>query len=133
MTEYVNVIIDNGKENLLKTGFSGLTATKISYGAVGKGLGVPTSASTGLSSECGSGDGSYARVELTNTMPTVKQVKSEFTLPTTNITNDTTLTEFGLVDDAIAGDSVFFCICQIPPTTKNDDISLKFTVITTFE
>lgn len=135
MTIYVQQVLKTGKNNLLATGFTGITANEFGYMAFGKSTITPTeSGTTALGQECSSSDGSYTRVSLVNTADTDnRRVTSEAILPTTNVTNSTTITEVGICDTSTLSSGIFFCVCQIPPITKNSDKSVTITITTTFD
>jgi hypothetical protein len=114
MTE-TQIIIDDGKNNLLNTGFTGTgssLANSFSLMAAGKSTNSYDSDSHGLGAECTSADGNYFDIEGI--------------FDTTNITNTTTITEIGIVDNQDPG--TFYCLCQLPPMTKNSSNQLRIVV-----
>jgi hypothetical protein len=126
-----NVITDDGKNNLLNVGF-GLGGSPFLYMAVGVGTEAPTNASTALNSECTITNGDYSRVTLINTADTDEfMIVSEGTFLTTNITNNTTIREIGIVDTDTLEEGVFWCICQVADTVKDSTKQVKFTIYST--
>lgn len=128
---YVQQVLQDGKNNLLATGFYGPTANEFRYMAFGTSTNAPTESGTHtLGQECTNSD--YLRVELTNTVDTAnRRITCQGTLPTTNITASTALTEVGICD-ASSGNAVFYCVCQIPQITKDSSKSVTITVTSTF-
>lgn len=125
----VSVITNDGKNNLLNVGF-GLGGNPFLYMAVGVGTEAPSEESTALNSEVS--DLSYTRVELVNTPDTdLIMMSSEGTFLTTNITTSTTIKEIGIVDTDVIGTGIFWCICQVEDTEKDDEKQVKFTVFST--
>ena len=123
----VSLITNDGKNNLLSRGFAD-SADPFGYMALGTGTVSPTVSSTALNSECNNAD--YDRVALTNTAETsVKRMKSEATFDETNITSATTIKEIGITTATTGG--TFWCICQIPDTTKDSSKTITFTVLST--
>lgn len=135
MTTYVQQVLKTGKNNLLATGFTGITGNEFGYMAFGKSTNTPTEAgTTALGQECSSSDGSYARVPLTNTADTDnRRITSAGTLSTSNITKSTTITEVGICDTSTLSSGVFYCVCQVPPITKDSTKSVTITITSTFD
>jgi hypothetical protein len=129
MTE-TQIIIDDGKNNLLNTGFTGTgssLANSFSLMAAGKSTNSYDSDSHGLGAECTSADGNYFRAPISITpYPTLNRIDIEGIFDTTNITNTTTITEIGIVDNQDPG--TFYCLCQLPPMTKNSSNQLRIVV-----
>jgi hypothetical protein len=130
---YVKVVTNDGKNNLLYTGFSGgIGAQPFSYGAAGKSTTDPTETSISLGDECSSQDGNYSRVPLTNIVETdLNRIRMEIFFDTTNITIPTEINEIGIVDRSTLLEGVFFCICRIPTMTKSADNQLRIVITAT--
>lgn len=130
---YTQVITKDGKNALLAIAFQ--LGDRFTFGAFGKSSVAPTEAdSHGLGQECSAAtELGYARVALSNIVanPDSRSITVEATLPKTNITVATDITEFGIV--TLATNGVFFCICQIPKITKTGDISITVSVTTSIK
>lgn len=133
MVAYVQVITNDGKNNLLYTSFAGgIGAEPFGYGAAGKSTTDPTELSEGLDDECSSQDGDYSRVPLSNSVDTdLNRIRMEMVFDTTNITNTTEINEVGVVDRNTLLQGIFFCICRIPMMTKNGDNQLRVVITAT--
>lgn len=125
----VSVITNDGKNNMIARAFAD-SADPFGYMALGTGTVSPTESSTALNSE--SAHAAYTRVALVNTAETgVKRMKSEATFDETNITSPAeTIKEIGITTEASTG-GLFWCICQIPDTTKDSSKTITFTVLST--
>jgi hypothetical protein len=135
MTVYAQVVTNDGKNNLLYTGFAGgVGASPFGFMAAGKSTTDPTEGSDGLVAECSSEDGDYSRTILTNQINTdLNKITMEGIFPITNITNTTEINEVGIVDRDTLLQGTFFCICRIPAMTKNGDNQLRIVITATLE
>lgn len=136
MTSYAQVVTRLGKNNLLYTGFSGsIGAEPFGFIAAGKGTTDPTEESDSLDAECSSQDGNYSRAQLTTIDfdEQLSRVILEGIFPIENITTDTTINQIGIVNTSTLLQGIFFCICRIPPMTKNGDNQLRVVVTATIE
>ena len=135
MTNYIQVVTNDGKNNLLKTGFAGSQgALPFGYMALGKSTTDPTEASTSLVSECSSQDGSYSRLPLTAVFNTdLNRVTLDATFGITNITETTEINEVGIVDTDTLLSGTFFCICRVPTMSKNSSNQLRIVITATLE
>lgn len=134
------VITKNGKNAILARGFTN-ESSYFSWMSAGVGTTIPTEDSVGLSQECTPAThGNYSRALLTNTAEegTKRMISSAIFIKDTdgntdgNIRNQTTLKEIGITDTSeLSVDGNYWCICQIPDTPKNNEIELKFTIVTT--
>jgi hypothetical protein len=135
MVAYVKTMTNDGKNNLLYTGFAGgIGAQAFGYMAAGKSTTDPTELSEGLGDECSSQDGDYSRAALANTIDTdLNRIRMEGVFDTTNITNTTEINEIGIVDRETLNEGIFFCICRIPMMTKNADNQLRIVITATVQ
>lgn len=128
---YSQVITNNGKYNLLLTGFTS-GAFPFSLMAAGKGtINTYDPTTNALINECTSADGNYsqAAITITQTANAIMSIDIEAIFDTTNITNATTITEVGIVNS----EGQFFCLCQLPAMDKTSSNQLRVVVTVAFE
>lgn len=124
------IITDAGKNELLRLGFASGSRGPFNYMA----LGTDDSKGSQGGKFVEINTSGYQRVETTIEEPTNKEIVISATFDEANNAEGKTVSEIGLCNsERASSEEVFFLYSEVPSIPKEDNISLKYTIIISIE